>query len=134
MVGTIVVKPGSGSSSSAVSSSSVSTVASKSTSGPPPGAQISIAKGASANQNSPGITPDLATVVVGVNNTITWTNNDIIGHTVTFTSQPSGASATSSELIGPGLTFTETLTVPGTYHYIDGIDDWIKGTIIVVAG
>jgi len=66
-----------------------------------------------------------------VNDTVTWTNNDALGHIVTFTTVPSGAKVSSSDLIGPNGTFTQTFTVPGTYHYYDTLYSWMKGTIIV---
>ena len=132
MVGKIVVVAGSGGSaaSSSSSSSSVSTTSSK---GAPPanGFAISILKGSSTDQSSLGYTPDNATIVVGANNTVTWTNNDVVGHIVTFTSMPNGASVPNSDLIGPNGTFTATFTVPGTYHYFDTLFSWMKGTIIV---
>lgn len=130
MVGTIIVKAG----TSSVSSATTSTSATSSKSAAPSGAQITFVAGASAHPSSPGLSLATATVVVGVNNTITWTNNDTVGHTIIWTGEPSGVSLPGSEIVGPGLTYTTTLTVPGTYHYMDGIDDWIKGTIIVKAG
>jgi len=135
MAGQIVVVAGSGTSTGASSSSTTTTSTSaKSSSAPPPGAQISILKGSSTDQSSPGFSPDAATVVVGVNNTVSWTNNDIAGHTIYFTSVPSGATVANSDLISPGDYFTVTLTTPGTYHYICSLHGWMKGTITVVSG
>jgi plastocyanin len=134
MVGTIVVVAGSGGGAASSSSASSSTTSKSSSGGPPPGAQISIPKGSGSNQASPGFSPANATVFVGANNTVTWTNNDVVGHTIYFTSVPSGAKVTNSDLIGPNGTFTVTLTTPGTYHYICGIHSWMKGTIIVKSG
>jgi len=132
MVGKVVVVAGSGSTSGpAASSSSTSTTSSKSGALPANGLAISILKGASSDQSSPGYAPDNATLVVGVNNTVIWTNNDALGHTVTFTTVPSGAKVSSSDLIGPNGTFTQTFTVPGTYHYYDTLFSWMKGTIVV---
>jgi len=130
MVGTIIVVGGSGGGGNA-SSSSTSTSSSTGASGPANGLAISILKGSSTNQASLGYSLPNATVVVGVNNTVVWTNNDTLGHTVTFTSVPSGALVSSSDLIGPNETFTQTFTVPGTYHYFDTLYSWLKGTIIV---
>jgi plastocyanin len=132
MKGTIIVVAESG--SAAVSSTTTTSTASSKEAAPPRGAQITIASGASANQASPGLTPDTATVVIGVNNTVNWINDDTVGHTIIFTSEPSGANVANGGIIGPGLEFRTTFTVPGTYHYKDGIDSWIKGTIAVVAG
>lgn len=136
MVGKIIVVAGSGSggASSSSSTSSVSTSASTSNSIPTNALPISILKGASADQSSLGFGPDAATVVVGVNNTVVWTNNDVAGHTVTFTSVPSGAKVSSSDILGPNATFVQTFTVPGTYHYICSLHGWMKGTIIVKSG
>ncbi len=133
MVGKIIVKAGAGGSSGPSSSSttSASTSASSTSSAPAHSLAISILKGASADQTSPGFGPATATVVVGVNNTVVWTNNDVAGHTVTFTTVPSGAKVSSSDLMSPGATFTVTFTVPGTYHYICSLHGWMKGTIIV---
>ncbi len=136
MVGKIIVLAGSGSSgsSSSASSSSTSNAATQSSAFPAHGFAVSILKGASADQTSPGFGPDNATVVVGVNNTIVWTNDDVAAHTVTFTTVPSGAGTSNSDIIAPNGTFTQTLTVPGTYHYICSLHGWMKGTIIVKAG
>jgi plastocyanin len=137
MVGKIIILAGSGSSSGSTSSSSSSSTTTTTTSSkgvaPPPANSlaISILKGSSNDQASTGYSPDNATVVVGVNNTLVWTNNDSLGHTVTFTSVPPGATVSNSDLIGPNQTFTLTLTVPGTYHYFDTLYSWMKGTIVV---
>ena len=130
MVGTIVVVAGS---ASAVSSSSSSTSTTSSKGGAPPANSlaISILKGSSTNQASAGYSPDNVTVVQGVNNTVIWTNNDAVGHFVTFSTVPSGAKVSSSDLIGPNETFTQAFTVPGTYHYYDTLYPWMKGTIVV---
>lgn len=131
MVGKIVVVAGSGGSASSSSSSSSVSTSSSASNTPANGLAISILHGASSDQSSRGYSPDNATVVVGVNNTLIWTNNDVLGHIVTFTTVPSGAKVSSSDLIGPNETFTQTLTVPGTYHYYDTLYSWMKGTIIV---
>ncbi|MGH9920028.1 MAG: cupredoxin domain-containing protein [Nitrososphaerales archaeon] len=132
MVGKIIVVAGSGSSSNstAASSSSTSTTSSKS-SAPANGLAISILHGSWNNQASLGYSPANVTVVVGANNSVTWTNNDTVGHTVTFSTVPSGATVSSSELIGPNEMFTVSFTVPGTYHYFDTSYPWMKGTIVV---
>jgi plastocyanin len=73
-------------------------------------------------------------VVVGVTNTVLWTNNDNIQHTVTSTSVPNGAKSFDSGLMSPGKTFQITLTVPGTYGYYCKLHPtWMKGTIDVIA-
>jgi plastocyanin len=129
MAGTINVVAGSGTTAGA--SPTTTTTSSQSKAAPISGFAISIPKGSSANQASPGFSPDNATLVVGTNSTVTWTNNDATGHTVTFTSMPSGATVSSSTLIGPGETFTQTFTAAGTYQYHCTINAWMRGTIIV---
>lgn len=88
---------------------------------------------------APGYVPENVTVVIGVNNTVTWTNNDTAGnppgtdHTVVSTSVPPGAAAFNSGIIAPGGVFTETFTAPGTYEYHCSIHAWMTGSIVVLA-
>jgi plastocyanin len=60
--------------------------------------QISISKGASSQSGAPGYSPDTVTLVLGLNNTIIWKNNDSTHHTVTTSSAPSGASFNSGDI------------------------------------
>ena len=79
--------------------------------------------------------PANITVVVGVNNTIIWVNDDTIVHTVATTSGQSGGQLFSSPVMHKGDKFTITLTIPGTYHYECTIHPtWMRGTITVKAG
>lgn len=101
---------------------------------------VSIPSGAGSGQSAaPGFSPDAITVVIGVNNTVTWTNNDTSGkgtsHTVTPTTQPSGGSmpSTGSGNISPGAAYSLTFTVPGTYDYHCSYHSWMSGTVIVEA-
>lgn len=78
--------------------------------------------------------PSTITLVIGVNNTISWTNKDSADHTVTFTTVPSGVQRISitNPDVGPGETFTITLTVAGTYQYHCSFHPgWMRGTVIV---
>ena len=136
MVGTVVVVAGKGGSgaSSSTSSNSVGTTSSSSSAIPTTRFAVSIPNGASADQSTPGFVPDTVTVVVGVNNTIVWTNNDVGAHTVTSTTIPSGAKSFNSALMAPNAVYWQTLTVPGTYHYICSLHGWMKATIIVKSG
>jgi plastocyanin len=94
--------------------------------------QVSILNGASNSANPPGYSPDLLTLVIGQNNTVTWTNNDVAHHTVTTSSAPSGASFSSGDM-APGATYTCTFSTPGTYKYYCTYHSWMIGTITVVA-
>jgi plastocyanin len=94
---------------------------------------------------APGYSPDSVTVVIGVNSTVVWTNDDSVGNTVTSVSVPAGAAPFDSGLIEPstshgmpwqtptGGTFSETFTVPGTYQYHCTAHSWMTGTVIVLA-
>ena len=94
---------------------------------------VSIPKGADVNTAPPGYLPGNVTVVVGINNTVVWTNNDASDHTVTSTSIPAGATAFDSGLFAPGKNFTQTFTIPGTYEYHCTIHSWMTGSVIVKA-
>jgi plastocyanin len=96
--------------------------------------------GGGAN-NAPGYSPDSISVVIGVNNTVTWTNDDSVDHTVTSVSVPAGATAFDSGLLSPGAgmpwqtpkgeNFTQTFSVPGTYQYHCMQHAWMTGTVVV---
>ena len=94
----------------------------------PPAVQISV-----YTSNAPGYRPDTVTLVIGVNNTVTWTNSDSAAHTITSTSSPSGAAFDSGNM-NPGATCTWTFTVPGTYQYKCRYHSQMTGTIVVKAG
>ena len=91
---------------------------------------VSIYSGASNSNNPPGYTPDAVALVVGVNNTVTWTNNDAAAHTITSTSAPACGQFDSGRM-NSGATYTYTFTVPGTYQYHCSYHSWMTGTIVV---
>jgi plastocyanin len=88
---------------------------------------------------APGFLPENITVVIGVNNTVTWTNNDTAGaapgtdHTVVSLSVPPAATPFNSGIIAPGAVFTQTFTVPGTYEYHCSLHSWMTGSVVVLA-
>ncbi len=94
---------------------------------------VNIPPGGSDPNNGPGFAPDKITVVIGVNNTVTWFNNDTSPHTVTSTIVPLGASAFDSGNMVWLTTFTYTFTVPGTYQYGCSYHPWMTGTVVVKA-
>jgi plastocyanin len=63
-----------------------------------------------------------ATLTVKAGTTVTWTNQDGVGHTVTSTDGPdTDAAATSlfdSGTLTQGDTFSYTFDEPGTYYYV----------------
>jgi plastocyanin len=87
---------------------------------------VSIDAGSGLNVNLPGYTPTDITVVVGVNNTVKWVNNDNMAHTVTA----SDGSFDSGNL-NPGAAYVHTFTSPGIYHYICTYHIWMQGTVTV---
>jgi plastocyanin len=98
------------------------------------GAVVTIPKGTGVGPSAaPGYSPDTITVVIGINNTVTWTNNDTVDHTVASSSVSAGAANFTSPLIAPAGTYTYTFTVPGTYSYYCTLHAWMTGTVIVKA-
>jgi plastocyanin len=93
---------------------------------------VNIANGTGSNQ-SLNFNPSTITVVIGMNNTVVFTNHDVTEHTVTFMSGPSGVSLTSisDSNLAAGTNYTVTLSTAGTYHYKCTIHAWMSGTIIV---
>ncbi len=83
----------------------------------------------SADSVSYSFSPDQVNVVIGVNNTVTWVNDDNAAHTVT-----SRDGSFGSGNIGAGGVYTYTFTTPGTYRYYCAYHSWMVGTVVVEAG
>jgi len=83
-------------------------------------------KGAAGNTSSPGFNPPTFTVVIGINNTVVWTNDDSVPHTVT-----ADDGSFSSGNLNPGDSYSFTFITPGTYAYHCNYHSWMKGTVIV---
>ncbi len=97
------------------------------------GVLVEIPTGVGSN-SSLNYAPAAIKVVVGLNNTITWIQQDPIPHTVTSTLVPNGASSFDSSNMNKGDSFSVTLSVPGTYDYhCTYHPGWMKGSIIVLA-
>jgi len=96
---------------------------------------VSMPQGAGNPSGAPGYSPDRITVVIGVNNTVTWTDDDTsaLYHTVTSSLVPSGASSFNSGNIGEGGNYTYTFKLAGTYDYFCIYHSWMTGTVIVLA-
>jgi plastocyanin len=92
--------------------------------------QVSMPNGVSSSQ-SLNFQPANITLVIGVNNSVMWTNSDGAPHTVTAASVPSGAVKFNSGNMNSGATFTYTFTVPGTYKYGCTYHYWMLGTVVV---
>lgn len=93
-------------------------------------------KSTSSSQSGPKVSienftfsPSTITVVIGVNNTVTWTNYDVAAHTVTAID-----GAFDSGNLNTNQSWTHTFTTPGTYEYECSYHIWMTGTIIVESG
>jgi len=67
------------------------------------------------------------TVVIGVNNTVIWTNMDAVTHTVT------ADDGSFNGTVPAGTTFTHTFTTAGVFTYHCSIHKFMKGTVKVLA-
>lgn len=85
--------------------------------------QIVIPKGAAVSGN---FTPPVVRVLIGINNTVTWINEDESAHTVTSLN-----GTFDSGLINPYNSFSYTFSSPGTYAYYCKPHPWMKGVVIV---
>jgi len=146
------ISAGTGQTQVQTSGSSTSTPTTTSSSSVPPQAsksQAAIPSGASTPPSSwDGSThvtsalyfsPSIIVVVVGVNNTVVWTNQDSAPHTIFSYSVPAGASSFNSNAANPsgvpaGGTFTYTFQTPGVYKYYCTFHPWMGGEVIVKSG
>jgi plastocyanin len=95
---------------------------------------VAIPKGAGSASGAPGYEPGTITVVVGINNTVTWTNNDTAPHTVTPVLEPTGGgwSGGSGDL-PVNMSYSFTFKVPGNYSYTCAYHSWMNGVVVVEA-
>jgi plastocyanin len=94
----------------------------------PASVSVSIVPGAGTDTTSKGYAPDRITVVLGVNSTVVWTNNDNSPHTVTA----NGGSFYSGSM-APGQYYSYTFTKAGVYDYHCTYHPWMVGTVTVKA-
>lgn len=89
---------------------------------------VSAVKGASNSfLVKDGFQPKEITLVIGVNNTVTWTNDDPgVVHTV-----HSDLPEFDSGILDPGKSFAHTFTKPGTYTYHCDPHPWMLGKVVV---
>ena len=73
-----------------------------------------------------GFEPPMITIVIGVNNTVIWKNEDSDWHTA-----HSNIPEFNSGLIQPGGNFTHTFLRAGTYPYHCDPHPWMTGIVIV---
>lgn len=65
-------------------------------------------------------------LMITAGQTVTWTNNDSVTHTVT-----SDDGVFDSGLLPPGMSFSHTFNVPGTFNYHCNIHTTMTGSIEV---
>lgn len=68
-----------------------------------------------------------ASVTISAGQSVTWTNNDTVAHTVTAKDR----DALQSGTLQPGDTFTKTFDKPGTYEYFCEFHSNMSGVVIV---
>jgi len=90
---------------------------------------VDILANAGTNLTAKGYGPDVIHVVIGVNSTIMWMNNDSMPHTVT-----SDSGVFDSGEIAAGHSWNHTFTAPGTYTYHCTYHYWMTGTVVATAG
>ncbi|MGI0017148.1 MAG: cupredoxin domain-containing protein [Nitrosotalea sp.] len=77
--------------------------------------------------------PNVVTVVIGINNTIRWVSQSQTANTI-VSDRPliqNGESFESDGVIKPGQSYEFTFTEPGTFTYHTDPHPWMKGTVIV---
>lgn len=113
---------GGGGSSSNSSTTTSSTTTSSSSSAPAPAAT---GGGGSVTMKSIKFNP--ATVKVKAGDTVTWTNEDSVGHDVTNKSFKSGSAGG----IEPGQSFKHKFAKAGTFKYVCTVHPGMQGTVVV---
>lgn len=91
------------------------------------GVTVAMPEGSGVNTNL-GYSPATITVVIGMNSTVTWANQDSAPHTVTASDRSFDSGNMNS-----GQSFTYTFTKPGVYTYYCAYHFWMKGEVMVVA-
>jgi len=86
---------------------------------------VTIPSGAGDNPKL-GFEPAIMTIVIGINNTVIWKNDDSDWHTA-----HSNIPEFYSGIIQPGSTFTHTFERPGVYPYHCDPHPWMTGIITV---
>ena len=112
---------------STTSSTSSTGILSSTTSSAAAGAFVVRIPAGTGSNLSLNYSPSTFKLVVGVNNTVTFVNQDSVVHTVT-----AGDGSFNSGDIQPGQSWTHTFAV-GTYSYHCIYHGWMKGNITVIA-
>lgn len=106
------------------------------------GTTIIIPEGASLSSSGKSFEPEVVNVVIGLNNTVRWVNNDVTSHWIEadndedpdfFMATTFGASSVGERqsYLVPGASFEYTFTKPGEFGYHG--QPWMRGTIVVLS-
>lgn len=87
---------------------------------------VKIVKGSADPEQEENYSPAIIKVVLGINSTVVWLNEDLVGHGVVGDKQEF-----NSGLIKPNHTWSFTFTKADVYGYHGEPDPWMKGTVIV---
>lgn len=90
--------------------------------------QVRIVKGSASPEQMKNYFPQNIVVVIGINNTVTWVNEDDTPSSVTSDKE----GLFSSEPIKPGHNWTYTFEKNGLYAYHSEPHPWMKGAVIVI--
>jgi plastocyanin len=93
---------------------------------PPEQVVVIIVPGSAVNPKL-GFTPAIITVVIGVNSTVIWKNEDSDSH------GPSNIPEFNSGFIPPGGSFEHTFERAGSYPYHCDPHPWMTGLVVVKA-
>jgi plastocyanin len=126
MFGYLVVLPNSRYSQSSSTTTTTSTQSTTEVGG----ARVNVLPGAGAPPNVEGYSPHVIKVILGVNSTVTWVNQDSIDHTVT---SDTGYKGFNSGLMHPGEAYTFTFTAPGNYTYGCEFHPLMQGVVEVLS-
>jgi plastocyanin len=90
---------------------------------------ISIQKNASNPSSGKSYYPQITTVMIGINNTIGWMNEDNSASSVT---SDDGSFDSGPILPGPDHIWKHKFDCAGTYEYHSEPHPWMKGTVVVL--
>lgn len=101
--------------------------------------QVVISNGAANTRGTCSPTDCYNPQVININvgSSVTWTNEDVVGHTVTSGHPSDNQTGTvfDSSLIASGRSYTSpAFNTPGTYPYFCQVHPWMTGEIIVGQG
>ncbi len=106
---------------------------------------VIIPDGASNPYRQLNFEPKIVRVILGINNTVSWVNQDSVATNVVsdtnyvdpvsgpFDSRnPAYLSTTGNGFLNPSKTFNFTFTQPGTFGYHGVPHPWMQGTVIAM--